>query len=233
MRSIRCRTDSSPLKQPFLRPFDPRTKLHMRRPRGRKWAGRRVATGYQLRHSQGRSVASRSATRRIDRWTKQAQYPRAVGSDWAGNRKKWPYETGEGHMTGGRRRPFEYRSERVIGGLPLVHVSVGGRDDAGRYRLGRARGVMAFGDFAFGLVAVGGVAFGLVSVGGIALGLAAMAGVALGLVAVGGVSIGLVAVGAVAIGVWAMGAATPWSEAALMPPLGSIQLSNVRPVRLL
>lgn len=131
-------------------------------------------------------------------------------------------------MRGGGRRPYEYRSDRVIGGLPLLHISIGGRDEDGHYQVGRARGIVAGGDFAFGLVAVGGVAFGLVSVGGIAFGLAAMAGVAVGLVAVGGISIGLVAVGAVAVGVWVMGAATPWSAAGLLPPLGSISFANVR-----
>lgn len=75
---------------------------------------------------------------------------------------------------------IEYRSDRRVGELPLIHVSVGGRDDDGRYRLGRARGIVALGDVAFGLVAVGGVSFGLVSVGGIAFGLVAIAGVAVG-----------------------------------------------------
>jgi hypothetical protein len=36
----------------------------------------------------------------------------------------------------------------------------------GRYRLGRARGIIALGDIATGLMAVGGVAIGLISVGG-------------------------------------------------------------------
>lgn len=106
------------------------------------------------------------------------------------------------------RRAIEYRSEQVWGGLPVVHVSVGGRQADGRYRLGRARGVIALGDIATGLVAVGGVAIGLFSVGGVAVGLVALGAVAIGLVAVGAVAIGLFAVGAVAIGLTAMGAVT-------------------------
>jgi hypothetical protein len=43
------------------------------------------------------------------------------------------------------RRAMEYRSEQVWGSLPVVHVSVGGRQPDGRYRLGRARGVIAVG----------------------------------------------------------------------------------------
>jgi hypothetical protein len=44
-----------------------------------------------------------------------------------------------------RRRAIEYRSEQVWGDLPVVHVSVGGRQADGRYRLGRARGIIALG----------------------------------------------------------------------------------------
>jgi hypothetical protein len=65
-----------------------------------------------------------------------------------------------------RRRAFEYRSDQVWGNLPVVHVAVGGRQADGRYRLGRARGIIALGDIATGLMAVGGVAIGLISVGG-------------------------------------------------------------------
>ena len=107
-----------------------------------------------------------------------------------------------------RRRAMEYRSEQVWGTLPVVHVAVGGRQADGRYRLGRARGVIALGDVATGLVAIGGVAIGLFSVGGVAIGLVAVGAVAVGLVAVGAVAVGLVAVGAVAIGLTAMGAVT-------------------------
>ena len=64
------------------------------------------------------------------------------------------------------RRTMEYRSEQTWGDLPVMHVSVGGRQPNGRYRLGRARGIIALGDVAIGLVAVGGVAIGLFSVGG-------------------------------------------------------------------
>jgi hypothetical protein len=107
-----------------------------------------------------------------------------------------------------RRRAIEYRSEQVWGDLPVVHVSVGGRRADGRYRPGRARGIVALGDVATGLVAIGGVAVGLFSVGGVAVGLVAVGAVAIGLVAVGAVSIGLFAAGAVAIGLTAVGAVT-------------------------
>ncbi len=111
-------------------------------------------------------------------------------------------------MAGVRRTGTEYRSEQTWGGLPILHISIGGRQADGRYRLGRARGIIALGDIATGLVAVGGVAIGLLSVGGVALGLVAVGALAVGLVAVGAVSIGLMAVGGVAIGLTAMGMAT-------------------------
>ena len=47
-----------------------------------------------------------------------------------------------------------------VGTLPVVHIAVGGRQADDRYRLGRARGIIALGDIATGLVAVGGVAIG-------------------------------------------------------------------------
>jgi hypothetical protein len=121
-----------------------------------------------------------------------------------------------------RQRAIEYRSEQMWGDLPVVHVSVGGQQADGRYRLGRARGIIALGDVAIGLVAVGGVAIGLFSVGGVAIGLVALGGVAVGLLAVGGVAVGLVAIGAVAMGLTAVGALTAGLVGAgPRPPVGS------------
>jgi hypothetical protein len=100
------------------------------------------------------------------------------------------------------RRPWEYRSGLAPGGLPWVHVCIGGPTEGG-YRLGVARGVIALGDVAIGVVALGGVAVGLVAFGGVALGLAALAGVSVGLFALGGLAIGVTALGAVAVGVTA------------------------------
>jgi hypothetical protein len=117
-----------------------------------------------------------------------------------------------------RRRAIEYRSEQVWGDLPVVHVSVGGRQADGRYRLGRARGIIALGDIATGLVAIGGVAVGLVAVGAVAI----------GLVAVGAVSVGLVAIGAVAIGLTAMGAVTAGLVVGPRPPGGIAPSGDLR-----
>jgi hypothetical protein len=121
----------------------------------------------------------------------------------------------------GRRQFVEYRSEQLWGDLPVVHISVGGRQADGRYRLGRARGVIALGDVAIGLVAVGGVAIGLFSTGGVAIGLVALGGVAVGFVAVGAVSVGLLAVGAVALGLTAVGTLTALVVPGLRLPVGA------------
>ncbi len=105
---------------------------------------------------------------------------------------------------------YEYKSERTLFGLPLVHINVGRR---GRYR---AKGILAVGNTAKGFVSIGWSAIGLFSVGlasvglfsiGLAaLGLLAFGGVVTGmLLAVGGIACGLVAVGGVSAGMIAVG----------------------------
>lgn len=91
----------------------------------------------------------------------------------------------------------EYRSVRTWRGLPLVHVAMGGRGADGRFRVGRARGVIAVGGVAAGVVAVGGVAVGVLSVGAVGLGLLAIGAVAVGLLAVGVVALGTTTSGVV------------------------------------
>jgi hypothetical protein len=50
-----------------------------------------------------------------------------------------------GAMGGVGWKALEYRSEQVWGNLPAVHISVEGHQADGRYRLGRARGIIALG----------------------------------------------------------------------------------------
>lgn len=95
---------------------------------------------------------------------------------------------------------YEYKSQRTLFGLPLVHVNFQNGGFA------RAKGILAIGNRAIGLVAIGGVAVGLLAFGGVALGLLALGGVAIGvLLALAGVAIGGIAMGAVAVGVVAFG----------------------------
>ena len=63
----------------------------------------------------------------------------------------------------GRRPHYEYKSKKMIGNLPLVHINLG-------LGIHRAKGVIAIGAIAqgwlaIGYVAMGGLCFGLVSLG--------------------------------------------------------------------
>jgi hypothetical protein len=101
---------------------------------------------------------------------------------------------------------YEYRSERQLFGLPLVHIVSGNRIDPVTGKLRVAKGIIAIGPVAIGGLALGGSAIGVVSFGGAALGLIAVGGAAIGvLLALGGMAIGLVAIGGGAIGYYALG----------------------------
>ena len=96
---------------------------------------------------------------------------------------------------------FEYKSKKIVKGLPLVHVNFG----LGLYR---AKGIFAIGNIAQGVLALGLISAGVVSMGlltaGIVLSLGTIA-VAL-LVAMGNVAIGSIALGAITGGIFCMGA---------------------------
>lgn len=94
---------------------------------------------------------------------------------------------------------YEYKSQRTLFGLPLVHINIGRRNHW-------ARGIIAIGNIATGFVALGGIAAGLLSLGAVSFGLLlALGAVTLGGVSVGGVAIGLLAWGGIALGWLAMG----------------------------
>jgi hypothetical protein len=118
---------------------------------------------------------------------------------------------------------WEYRSQAMLFGLPLVHIAYGIDTETGRKRI--AKGIIAIGDVAVGMLALGGAAFGIIALGGCALGLLSLGGVALGLIlaiggcalggmALGGVAIGGVAFGGMAVGYFAIGGGT-WGVHAL------------------
>ena len=93
---------------------------------------------------------------------------------------------------------YEYRSERELWGLPLVHINIGPG-------FCRAKGVFAVGNIAQGVVAVGSVAAGGLAIGGAAVGALSIGGAALGLVALGGLAAGGIALGGCAAGIFAVG----------------------------
>lgn len=95
---------------------------------------------------------------------------------------------------------YEYKSQRTLFGLPLVHVNFQNGGFA------RAKGIIAIGNRAIGLVTIGGVAIGvLLALAGVAIGGVAMGAVTVGVVAFGGVALGYVAVGGCVSGTYALG----------------------------
>lgn len=104
---------------------------------------------------------------------------------------------------------YEYKSQRTLFGLPLVHVNFQNHGFArakGVIAIGnQATGLIALGGLAVGLIAFGGMALGLIALGGLAMGLLSLAGVAVGGLALGGVAVGLIAYGGVALGYVAIG----------------------------
>lgn len=114
---------------------------------------------------------------------------------------------------------YEYKSERTLWGLPLVHIHFGRgfHQATGIIAIGTAaRGIVAVGGFAAGVVAFGGLSAGLISLGGLAVGLLfAFGGIAVGAVAFGAVALGYLAWGAAAIGEYAIGAAALGRQIAL------------------
>ncbi len=99
-----------------------------------------------------------------------------------------------------KTRGYEYRSQKKMFGLPLVHIAFAG-DPEGK-ELRTASGIIAIGDVALGGVAIGGFSFGAVAFGGISSGLVSVGGVTLGLLtAIGGVVFGTFTVGGISFGI--------------------------------
>lgn len=99
----------------------------------------------------------------------------------------------------GQRAHYEYKSKKMIGNLPLVHINVG----AGLYR---AKGIIAVGAVAQGGLAIGFVAMGGLAVGLLSFGLFAFATLAFGLFAFGSLAVGVISIGAFSFGIFSMGA---------------------------
>lgn len=102
---------------------------------------------------------------------------------------------------------FEYKSEKTVFGMPLVHVNIGlGKVASGFFSVGLvskgvfSAGLLSMGLFSFGLLSIGLLSFGAFSLGGISLG-----AIALGLLALGGIALGLIAFGGLALGLFSCG----------------------------
>lgn len=84
----------------------------------------------------------------------------------------------------------EFRSHKVIGGLPLLHYTNGICPETGKRIV--AKGIIAIGRLSAGVVAIGQASFGLIALGQLGVGL---------LLGLGQASTGIYAVGQLAMGV--------------------------------
>jgi RNA polymerase sigma factor (sigma-70 family) len=109
-------------------------------------------------------------------------------------------------------QPYEYRSRRMLFGLPLIHILFHGTNTG---KKAAAKGWIAIGTKAYGILfASGGVAVGCVSMGGLAIGVVGIGGFGIGGLAFGGSCVGIAAIGGAALGYMAYGgAAIGWLAA--------------------
>ena len=103
---------------------------------------------------------------------------------------------------------YEYKSERTLWGLPLVHIHLKNNS------LVRAKGIIAVGNVAVGLVSAGIFSVGVLSFGVLALGVLAL-GIAAGVVAAGGFAFGWLGLGGIVYAVYGAGGVVAASQIAL------------------
>ncbi len=112
----------------------------------------------------------------------------------------------------------EFKSKKIVGGVPLVHVNFKGKAN-GIIAVGlMAKGVISVGLLSVGVVSVGllavGIlalgmfmAIGILSSGTFAVGVFACGGISVGVFSFGGISVGWLSYGGLAIGKYAVGGA--------------------------
>lgn len=98
-----------------------------------------------------------------------------------------------------RRAHYEYKSKKMIGNLPLVHINLG-------IGVHPAKGVIAIGTVAQGWLAIGFASMGGFSIGIVSLGLLSLANFAFGLIAFGTLAVGVISFGAFSFGIFSLGA---------------------------
>lgn len=95
---------------------------------------------------------------------------------------------------------YEYKSERELFGLPLVHVNIG-------RGMKKAKGIVAVGNLSYGIISAGFLSVGVLSFGFLSIGLLSLALFSIGLLlSIGVFSIGIFSIGTIAIGMFSFGA---------------------------
>lgn len=184
---------------------------------------------YQLRRERGLSqeeLAGRLGVSRqaVQKWESGAAQPTldkltalaryfGVTLDWLVNGEEARADGAEAPVVVNHyhyeRWRYEYKSERTLWGLPLVHINLCANGFCW------ARGIVAIGNISTGLISIGAlsaglfsfgaISVGLLSLGALVLGLVSAGAVAVGLLAWGGCALGLVSVGGIAMGQYALG----------------------------
>ncbi|MFV0343581.1 MAG: helix-turn-helix domain-containing protein [Anaerocolumna sp.] len=98
------------------------------------------------------------------------------------------------------RRPYhyEYKSKRMIGNTPFVHINIG-------YGMYHSKGIVSIGMISTGIISIGLLSCGILSFGVLALGILALGSLAVGLVGLGSIALGIMALGAISIGYLSIG----------------------------
>lgn len=102
---------------------------------------------------------------------------------------------------------FEYKSKKMLGNLPLVHINIGrGRTAKGFFAVGiKSIGVFSLGLLSIGIVSAGLLSLGLLAFATMGVGFLSLGAIALGVFSAGGVAVGVITVGGVAVGLFALG----------------------------
>ncbi len=103
---------------------------------------------------------------------------------------------------------YEYKSQRTLGGVPLVHINMGiGKTAKGIVAIGfKSCGVISIGLLSIGLLSLGLLALGVLGLGILGVGIFGFGAFALGLLSGGAISIGIISFGAISVGVMSCGA---------------------------
>ncbi|MCI6738780.1 MAG: helix-turn-helix domain-containing protein [Intestinibacter sp.] len=97
-----------------------------------------------------------------------------------------------------KKTSYEYKSEKYIGNLPLIHINLGIKNC-------KARGIIAIGNVSIGLISIGLVSAGLFSLGALSLGFFAIGLLSLAIIASGFCGIGVISASVIAIGIYSLG----------------------------